>query len=79
VPSPCIVRIRTFDQIRTRELAFELTDRLNRPSWPRVDIAVTDDILACRATTWEPLLRVRIEEALDDLLGVVWRDSLHWV
>jgi hypothetical protein len=56
-----------------------LSRRLNRPGWPAVRIETVGDTLVCTADTWEPILRARVEDAVDELLGSIWRESIQWV
>jgi hypothetical protein len=46
-----------------------LAQTLNAPAWPSVDISAAGQSLSFAADTWEPLLRVRVEEALEQILG----------
>jgi hypothetical protein len=75
--SACL-RIQTIKPIERPQLARLLKLRMNRPRWPAVDITIAGDTLSCRATTWEPLLRVRVEDALEEVLGSLWRDTIEW-
>jgi hypothetical protein len=67
------------DTLEVEQLAANLLAQLNQPRWPPVEIAISDRRIACQAETWEPILRVRIEDALDVLLTGLWRDNVGWV
>jgi hypothetical protein len=73
------LRLRVFDLMELPDLVPRLKLRLNQPRWPAVEIAVEGDTLSCKADTWDPLLRVRIEDAISELFGSAWRDSVEWM
>jgi len=56
-----------------------LEERLNRPRWPVVEVDTASSTFLCRADTWAPLLRVRVEEAFEDLLGSDCPVLLRWL
>lgn len=57
----------------------ELAGRLNLPNWPAVDIVASGAVISCRSLTWEPLLAVRIEEAIEAWLGHRWTESVGFI
>jgi hypothetical protein len=60
------------------QIARELKRRVNRSRWPTVDVTLHATTLHCRADIWEPILRIRIEEALGQLLRSAWPDVVSW-
>jgi hypothetical protein len=43
-----------------------------------VDIFTSANALWFAAETWEPILRVRVEDALEKIHGGSWRELAHW-
>jgi hypothetical protein len=62
------------EPVELAHLARCLDLALNRPGNPSVDVVAGADVLTFTADTWEPILRSRVEDALDDLVGRGWRD-----
>jgi len=56
-----------------------LTRTLNAPAWPPVQVSGHGHKLSFAAETWEPLLRVRVEEALEETFEGPWRDLARWL
>lgn len=77
--SPVLVRIEVLGPGEASRTAFELAGRLNLPHWPAVDIIASGTVISCRSLTWEPLLRVRIEEAIEAWLGHRWPESVEFI
>lgn len=72
------VRLRAWRANGLDDAATWLSNRLNGPREANVDISVEDDVISITADTWEPILRVRVEDALDAELGWLWRDHFVW-
>jgi hypothetical protein len=70
------LHLEIIDRIEPGELKQGLAQRVNRPRWPVVEITIAGSTLSCGANTWEPLLRVRVEDALEEILGSLWRDTV---
>jgi hypothetical protein len=70
------LHLKIIDRIAPRELKQALAQHVNRPWWPVVEIRIAGSTLSCGANTWEPLLRVRVEDALEEILGLLWRDTV---
>jgi hypothetical protein len=77
--SGATLRLRIEDQVQDGELVTELTRRVNSPRWPTVEVTTAGTTISCRSQTWEPLLRVRLEDAFEDWLGHLWRDSVQFL
>lgn len=77
--SAALVRLEVLEPAETSRAAFELAGRLNRPHWPAVDIIANETVISCRSQTWEPLLRARIEEAIEAWLGHRWPESIGFI
>jgi hypothetical protein len=60
-------------------LVAELAGRLNRKGWPPVHVSASTDSLAFVAQTWQPVLKVRVEEAIEGILGTSWGDYARWL
>jgi hypothetical protein len=73
------LRLQVHDAVDAGQLVARLTRTVNSPGWPFVDVYVSGDRLSFAAETWEPVLRVRIEDALEHVLGVRWREHAQWV
>jgi hypothetical protein len=73
-----LLSLRAADGAVADDLAPRLRQRLNQPCWPPVTVATSQEDLSCSAETWEPILRVRIEDALVELLGPTWEDIVTW-
>jgi hypothetical protein len=73
-----LLNLRAADRLVAKDLAPRLRHRLNQPRWPPVTVATTHENLCCSAEIWEPILRVRIEDALVELLGPTWEDTVMW-
>ena len=52
--------------------------RLNGGSEPQVTVSEAADGLWFRSLTWQPILVARVEDALDDLLGMSWSGRYMW-
>lgn len=74
-----LVRLEVLAPGEASRAAFELAERLNLPHWPPVDIVARGPAITCRSLTWEPLLRVRIEEAIESWLGPRWPERVAFV
>jgi len=61
------------------QFTFDLGAFLNRPGCPAVAFAQADRTLSCNADTWEPVLRARIEDALDAVIGGLWPHVVGFV
>jgi hypothetical protein len=72
------VRLQAWRANGIDDAARWLSNRLNGPREATVDISVEDDVISITADTWEPILRVRVEDALDAELGWLWRDHFVW-
>jgi hypothetical protein len=77
--SAVLVRLEVLDPGEASCAAFELAGRLNLPHWPPVDIIASGPVISCRSLTWEPLLRARIEEAIEAWLGHRWPESVGFI
>ncbi len=55
-----------------------LEGRLNRVDEPAVSVTEVDGEVCFRAETWLPILRVRVEDALDELIGSAWSCGFTW-
>jgi hypothetical protein len=55
-----------------------LVRALNAPTWARVEVSTENSAVSFACDTWEPLLRVRVEDALEDLLGSAWPELARW-
>jgi hypothetical protein len=75
---PSQLRLKILDRHDVPGIARELGAQVNGPGWPEVGIMVDNRVVLCNADTWEPLLRVRVEEALEVLLGMRWREAVQW-
>jgi hypothetical protein len=71
------VRVDLEDLIDVSGLVANLGRALNAPSSARVEISTEGSVVYFACDTWEPLLRVRIEDALEALLGSTWRELVH--
>lgn len=74
-----VVRLEAVAPAEASRTAFELAGRLNLPNWPAVDIIASGTVISCRSQTWEPLLRVRIEEAVEAWLGHRWSETIGFI
>ena len=73
------VRLQLEDVADPTGLAAGLVRALNAPpDLARVKISPEDSAVSFACDTWEPLLRVRVEDALEELLGSAWRELAHW-
>jgi hypothetical protein len=72
------LRLQLLGEAEESRLAADLRARLNQPGWPGVEVTLAGPMVNCIASTWEPLLRVRIEEALEEILGGRWRERVRW-
>jgi hypothetical protein len=61
------------------DLIARLERTVNQPRWPRVRMRAHGNRLSFVAETWEPILRVRIESGLEQVLGVGWNDQARWL
>jgi hypothetical protein len=50
-----------------------LRRQLNRPAESAVLVTEVGERVCFRAQTWQPILRARVEEALDEVAGPTWR------
>jgi hypothetical protein len=50
-----------------------LRRQLNRPAESAVLVTEVGERVCFRARTWQPILRARVEEALDEVAGPTWR------
>jgi hypothetical protein len=55
-----------------------LNSQLNRSPGPPVLVTAVDGLICFRAETWQPILRARVEEALDELIGSTWSCGFRW-
>jgi hypothetical protein len=76
---PASVRLQLASAIDVAAVADALLGALNPPGWPLVEVFASGDHVAFAADTWEPLLRARVEEALEQVLGNPWRDLAQWL
>lgn len=51
---------------------------LNRAGHPPVELNVAWDVVSFRAETWQPIVRVRVEDAFDARLGWTSHDHFAW-
>ena len=72
-------RLQPDARIDASRLAGGLTQTLNAPAWPSVAISASGPSLSFAADAWEPLLRVRVEEALEQILGDPWQHLARWL
>ena len=74
-----LVRLEAGGSAEASRTAFELAGRLNLQNWPAVDITASGAVISCRSQAWEPLLRVRIEEAMEAWLGHRWPERVGFL
>jgi hypothetical protein len=72
------LRLQLLSSGEESHLATDLRQRLNRPGSPTVEVTIAGVTVSCIAATWEPLLRVRVEMALEEIFGNVWRELVRW-
>jgi hypothetical protein len=72
------VRLELDGVIDPPDLVEDLGRILNGPTWTVVEIITSPGTLCFAAETWEPILRVRVEDALEEILGGLWRELAHW-
>jgi hypothetical protein len=77
--SGALLRLRMHDHVDASRVATELACRLNAPRWPIVEVTATETTISCSSQTWEPLLRVRVEDAVEQWLGHLWRDNIQFL
>jgi hypothetical protein len=73
------LRLHVDARVDAPRLVAGLAQTLNAPAWPSVAISAFGPSLSFVADTWEPLLRVRVEEALEQILGVRWQHLARWL
>jgi hypothetical protein len=69
------MRLRALAPIPPQQLA-DLRAELPRPGAPSVEVSVSGDVLSFSCRTWEPMLGVRVEDALERLMGHAWQAVL---
>ena len=72
------VRLQAWRANEIDDAATWLSNRLNGPRELNVDVSVEGGVISITADAWEPILRVRVEDALDAELGWLWRDHFVW-
>ena len=55
-----------------------LNSQLNRSPGPPVLVTEADGLICFRAQTWQPILRARVEDALEELIGSTWSCGFRW-
>jgi hypothetical protein len=60
-------------------LVSQLQSRLNRSAAPPIQVTATGDAISFHACTWQPILLARVEDAMDDVCGPVWRSEFSWL
>ena len=71
-------RLELYGVIDVKCLVEDLVRVLNRPEWTPVEISTSAEGLCFAADTWEPILRVRVEDALEEIFGALWRELADW-
>jgi hypothetical protein len=67
------IRLRATEPSHLETLGSELARLLNRPGEPAVVVEAAEDVLTFESPTWGPILKARVDDAMDDLLGTAWR------
>jgi hypothetical protein len=72
------ISIEALDRVDVDHIASELDARLNQPGYTPVEVSAARNVLSFRGQVWTPILRVRVEDALEGLLGATWRGRFEW-
>ena len=73
-----VIRLRATEPRHIGTLLPQLASRLNHGSQPQVTVSEADDGIWFRSPTWQPILVARVEDALEDLLGLSWLGRFAW-
>ncbi|MGB0091162.1 MAG: hypothetical protein WBP81_01275 [Solirubrobacteraceae bacterium] len=73
-----IIHLEAAEPTSIGPLLPRLSSRLNRGSEPQVVVTAADDGMWFRSPTWQPILVARVEDALDELLGLSWPGRYVW-
>jgi hypothetical protein len=73
-----VIHLQAAEPGNIAPLLSRLTSRLNGGSEPQVTVSEAADGLWFRSLTWQPILVARVEDALDDLLGMSWSGRYMW-
>jgi hypothetical protein len=74
-----MVTVQAIDSADVDVVLPKLRARLEEPGYPPVEIiTVSSGILRFQAHTWTPILRVRVEDAMESVLGAAWRGRFEW-
>jgi hypothetical protein len=73
-----IIHLEAAEPTSIGPLLPRLASRLNRGNEPYVAVTAADDGISFRSPTWQPILVARVEDALDELLGLSWPGRYVW-
>ena len=73
-----LIRLHAAKHTDVGVLLRRLNSRLNRSPEPPVLVTEVDGLICFRAQTWQPILRARVEDALEELIGSTWSCGFRW-